>query len=212
MAMAMAEQALRDKILLATLPHTAFDGWTEKALKAGLDDAAPDAGLAAGAFPGGIPDLVDHLADWADRGMLAELEKRDLSSMRVRDRVSAGVRARLEVFIPHREPFRRVLSHLALPPNMPQAARLTWRTVDAIWYAAGDEAADFNYYTKRGLLTPVYVATALYWLADETEGFSGTWEFLDRRIADVMKVPAIKARLQGMLSSLPSPFRLFRRG
>lgn len=207
-----AERALRDKILLAMLPHAAFDGWTDKALNAGVADTGLETHMAARAFPGGIADLVDHLSDWADRGMLAQLEKRDLASMRVRDKVSAGVRARLELFIPHREAFRRLISHLVLPPNMPQAARLTWRTVDAIWYAAGDEAADFNYYTKRGLLTPVYTATVLYWLSDETEGFADTWEFLDRRIADAMKVPAIKARFQGMLSSLPSPFRLFRRG
>ena len=207
----MIDRTLRDKILLATLAHAAFDGWTKKALKAGAADAGVDADMTARVFPGGMGELIDDLSDWADRRMLAELAKGDLASMRVRDKVTAGVRARLEVFTPHREAFRRLLSHLALPTNLPQAARLTWRTVDAIWYAAGDEAADFNYYTKRGLLTPVYTATALYWLADETEGFTDTWEFLDRRIADVMKVPAYKARLQGMVSSLTNPFRVFRR-
>ena len=211
MVMTMTDRALKDKILLATLAHAAFDGWTEKALKAGAADAGLDVDLAARAFPGGIEELIDHLSDWADSRMLAELEKCDLASMRVRDKVTAGVRARLEVFTPHREAFRRLLSHLTLPPNLPQAARLTWRTVDAIWYAAGDEAADFNYYTKRGLLVPVYTATALYWLADSTEGFHDTWEFLDRRIADVMKVPAYKARLWGLVSSLANPFRLLRR-
>jgi len=29
----------RDRILLATLPHAAFDGWTRRALKAGVADA-----------------------------------------------------------------------------------------------------------------------------------------------------------------------------
>ena len=204
-------QAARDQILLATLAHVAFDGWSRAALKAGVADAGLGPDMALRAFPGGIPDLVGHSADWADRRMLEELAKLDLAAMRVRDRVAAGVKARLQVLAPYREATRRALAYLALPPNVPMVARLTWRTVDAIWYAAGDEAADFNYYTKRGLLAPVYTATVLYWLSDQSEDSAATWAFLDRRLADVMKIPAFTARLKKMLSSLPRPFGPLRR-
>ena len=204
-------QAVRDQILLATLPHVAFDGWSRAALKAGVADAGLGTDMALRAFPGGIPDLVDHSADWADRRMMEELAGLDLAAMRVRDRVAAGVKARLQVLAPYREATRRALAYLALLPNAPMAARLTWRTVDAIWYAAGDEAADFNYYTKRGLLLPVYMATVLYWLSDQSGDGAATWAFLDRRIAEVMKIPAFTARLKKRLSSLPRPFDLLRR-
>ena len=204
-------QAARDQILLATLAHVAFDGWTRAALKAGVADAGLGPDMALRAFPGGIPDLVDHSADWADRRMLEELAKLDLAAMRVRDRVAAGVKARLQVLAPYREATRRALAYLALPPNAPMAVRLTWRTVGEIWYAAGDEAADFNYYTKRGLLAPVYTATVFYWLSDQSEDSAATWAFLDRRLAEVMKIPAFTARLKKALSSLPRPFNPFRR-
>lgn len=201
---------LRDRVLLATLPHVAFDGWTRKALRAGVADAGLGPDMALRAFPDGIPELVDHFADWADRRMLAELERMDAGSMRIRDRIAAGVRARLEVLAAHREAVRRVLAFLALPPNAPLAARLLWRTVDAMWYAAGDNATDFNYYTKRGLLAAVYTSTTLCWLADSSEDFAATWAFLDRRIADVMKVPKVKARLKEAFGRLPRPPRLSR--
>ncbi|MBI2585894.1 MAG: COQ9 family protein [Rhodospirillales bacterium] len=204
-------RATRDRILLATLPHVAFDGWTRKALTVGVADAGLSPDMALRAFPDGIPELVDHFADWADRRMLAELERRGAAAMRIRDRVTTGVRARLEVLAAHREAVRRLLAFLALPPNAPLAARLLWRTVDAMWYAAGDNATDFNYYTKRGLLAAVYTTTVLCWLADSSEEFADTWAFLDRRIADVMKVPAYKARLKEALGRLPRPSRLLRR-
>jgi ubiquinone biosynthesis protein COQ9 len=204
-------QAVRDRILLATLPHVAFDGWTRKALMAGVADARLSPDMALRTFPDGIPELVDHFADWADRRMLAELARQGTAQMRVRDRVAAGVRARLEVLAAHREATRRALAFLALPPNAPLAARLLWRTVDAMWYAAGDNATDFNYYTKRALLSAVYGSTVLCWLADSSEDFADTWAFLDRRIADVMKVPAYKARLKEALTRLPRPWRLRRR-
>ncbi|HEY5597215.1 MAG TPA: COQ9 family protein [Kiloniellales bacterium] len=202
---------LRDRILVATLPHVAFDGWSQTALKAGTADAGLDASMAARAFPGGAPDLVEHFADWADRRMLEELAGLDVGKMRVRDRIAQAVKARIGVLAAHREAARRMLSFLALPPNAPLAARLIWRTVDAIWYAAGDNATDFNYYTKRGLLAGVYATTLLFWLEDSSEDFADTWAFLDRRIADVMKVPALKAKIRSLLDRLPRPSRVFRR-
>ena len=203
--------ATRDKIVEATLSHAPFDGWTRRALKAGVADLDLPPETALRAFPGGIPDLVEHLNDWADRRMLEALGKMDLESMRVRDRVTVGVSTRLEGLEAHREALRRLLSYLAMPQNAPLAMRLTWRTVDAIWYAAGDNASDFNYYTKRGLLASVYSTTVLYWLSDASEGASDTWSFLDRRIEGVMKVPAYKSRIKEALSNLPRLSRIFRR-
>ncbi len=205
------QQAIRDRILVAALAHVAFDGWTRRTLKGGAKDAGMGPDMALRAFPGGIPDLVDHWADWADRRMLEDLAAQDLAAMRIRDRIAATVKARLMVMDSYPEAARRLFAYLALPPNGPLAVRLTWRTVDAMWYAAGDDASDFNYYTKRGLLVPVYTTTALYWLADTSDGHADTWAFLDRRIADVMKVPAIMSRIKKALSSLPRPSRIFRR-
>lgn len=202
--------ASKDKIMLAALDHVPFDGWTRVALATGAKDIGLDPEEALLAFPDGIPDLVDHLATWADGRMLAALAEMDLKAMPVRDRIAAGVRVRLQALVPHREAVRRLAAYLAMPQNLPLAARLTWRTVDAIWYAAGDEASDFNYYTKRGLLAPVLTTTALYWLNDESPDFADTWAFLDRRIGDAMKVPGLKARFEKALSSF-RPFRK-RRG
>lgn len=34
----------------------------------------------------------------------------------------------------------------------------------------------------------------LYWLGDESEGHARTWDFLDRRIEDVMQIEKVKAK------------------
>lgn len=205
----------RDRILLATLPHVAFDGWTKSALDQGVADAglSPDHGLRA--FPEGIADLVGHFSHWADRRMLARLDGMDLENMRVRDRVAAGVRSRLEELTPHREAVRRLFAYLALPLNAPLTLRLSYDTLDAIWHAAGDRSADFNFYTKRGLLAPVYATTVLYWLGDNSNDFSDTWGYLDRRLANVLAIPRLQARLKQALSrftSAPPGWRPPRRG
>ncbi|MHA1597140.1 MAG: COQ9 family protein [Alphaproteobacteria bacterium] len=206
---------IRDLILLASLPHVVFEGWSRAAIDQGVADL-PDLGDKAveRAFPGGLTELARHFADWADRRMVAEMEKLDLENMRVRDRIAAGVRLRLQVLAPHREAVRRLLAFLALPGHAAMALKATAATASAIWYAAGDESTDFNYYTKRGLLLPVLVSTTLYWLSDEGDDDGDTpetWAFLDRRIGEVLKIPPLKARLTARLSQFGSPLDVFKR-
>ncbi|MGY9014681.1 MAG: COQ9 family protein, partial [Rhodospirillales bacterium] len=182
----MSHEEARDKILLAMMPHVTFDGWSRSSLAGGVADAGYTPDMALRAFPGGLREVADHFASYMDQQMLAELIHYKIENMKIRERIATCVRVRLQLFIRYREAVRRLISFLALPSNAPLAARCAWRTCSEMWYAAGDTSADFNYYTKRGLLTPVYTTTLLYWLSDDSENFENTWAFLDRRIADVL--------------------------
>ncbi len=203
----ISREEKKDAIVLAAAPHVAFDGWGDEALAQGAQDAGFDANTAKRLFPGGAVDAIAHFATLSDRAMIAAMEKADLQSMRVRDRVIFGVRARLEYLAPHREAVRHGLGILMLPTHAMLMAKITHTTVDHIWYMAGDRSADFNYYTKRGLLGTVYGATVLYWLNDKSENCADTWDFLARRIDDVLKIPPMKAKfekaLEGFLKGGP---------
>jgi ubiquinone biosynthesis protein COQ9 len=192
----------RTKVLLASLIHVAFEGWTRRALAMGARDAgfAPDA--AERLFPDGIGEAVAHWSGWSDQQMLARLQAPDWGAMRVRQKVAVAVRARIEVNAAEREAVRRTISFLALPWNAALAARCTTETVNAIWYAVGDRATDLRWYTKRALLASVYGATVLFWLDDESDGAAETWAFLDRRIADAMALGSLRGRAGAALTSL----------
>jgi ubiquinone biosynthesis protein COQ9 len=208
---AIDRDAVRRGILEATLAHVPFDGWTQAALNAGAADSGHDATMVLRVFPGGPAEAVRFWSTDADRAMLVALEARELASMRVRDRIAAAVRLRLEGLIRHREALRRAVALLALPHHALWAPGLSWRTVDAIWWAAGDTATDFNFYSKRALLLGVYGATLLHFLDDRSEGCADTWAFLDRRIADALAVPRALAQLGERLGRLPNPLAAFGR-
>lgn len=187
---------LKDKVLDAVLAQVPFDGWS----RAAIDTAVRAGGItrdeARLAFPGGVIDMIAWHSLRADRQLVEEMERRGVSSMKVRERVTLGVRIRLEQNTQHREAIRRALAMLAMPFNGLLASKLLYRTVDAIWYAAGDTATDFNFYTKRALLAGVYSSTLLFWLNDRSENFTATWAFLDRRIEDVMRIEKLKSRVR----------------
>jgi ubiquinone biosynthesis protein COQ9 len=200
-----------DRLLTQLLPSVPFDGWTEQALTAASRAAGFDEQAWRRIFPRGPLDAVLAFSDWADKAMLVTLQTRDLTQMRVRDRVALGVRARLEALAPHQEAVRRSTRVLTQPGAAPDAARAVYRTVDAIWRAAGDTSTDYNFYTKRGLLAGVVVATTAYWLRDRSPEREASWRFLERRLDEVMRVGKRLAQLKNLGDHLPLPFRRTRR-
>ena len=203
--------ARKDALLEATLPEVTFDGWSLVALRNGAKAAGMAESEIALLFPDGPGEAALWLDDWADRKMLAALDAMDLAEMKVRRRVAAGVEARLTLLAPYREAVRRAIALKATPWGAVRAAQILYRTVDAIWYAAGDTATDFNFYTKRSLLAAVYTPTILYWLNDRSENSGDSFAFLDRRLADVMKLPQLGGQLRKAAQRAVTPFKLFRR-
>ncbi len=84
------------------------------------------------------------------------------------------------------------------------AAKLMYRSVDAMWRAVGDSSTDFNFYTKRGILAGVYGATLLRWFNDSSEDETVTTEFLAARIENVMQFEKFKAQAKKAFAGFPS--------
>jgi ubiquinone biosynthesis protein COQ9 len=189
--------AERDAALQAMLPNVAFDGWTERSLRAGLRAIGADPEEAGFLFPDGPADMVEAFCDWADRRM--EAAAAELTLTRLPERVRAIIALRLEQNRRYREAVRRAVAVLALPRNARVAARCTARTVDSIWHAAGDRSTDFSWYTKRAILTATYGATLLFWLRDTSEHDAATLAFLDRRLAGIAWTHRMRRRLEGAL-------------
>lgn len=189
----MSTPSTKDILLDAALMHVPFDGWSDAALAAALEDTGLDTTAAKAVFPRGPVDMALAYHARGDAQMLAALQAADLGDMRFRDRVAYAVRLRLEV-VEDKELVRRGMTLFALPPYAADGARALWQTADHIWQALGDTSQDVNWYTKRATLSAVYSATVLYWLGDTSDGDAATWAFLDRRIDNVMQIETLKAK------------------
>ena len=187
----------KQAIISAALPLVPFEGWTEAMLKHAAEKAGYDAFMVTRCFPEGAIDALDFHTAEADERMSEALEKGySMETMRIRDRIATAVMVRLEQHVEHREAIRRGLAHYALPQYSIQGMQSLYRTVDAMWRAAGDTSTDWNFYTKRLLLSKVYMSTLLFWLNDESAGFEDTKAFLHRRIENVMQIEKAKGKLK----------------
>jgi len=195
----------KDTILEHILSNASFDGWSNETFEKSAKDANLDTIYAYTQFPKGISDAANYYIEKCDREMLAKIAKIKLKDIRIRDRISTAILTRLEIYEPHKESVRRLVSYFAMPQNVAAALAHLGQTCNQIWYAAGDNSTDFNYYTKRLTLSGVYSSTLLFWLNDESEDYTKTKDFLDRRIANVMKIQKAKTKGKEILGKITSP-------
>jgi ubiquinone biosynthesis protein COQ9 len=204
-------EQLRARLALAVGENAVFDGWTTKAVESAAAQLGIDPAQARLAFPKAKLDMIDAYIAGVDAAMTAEFTPDKIAALKVRDRIRAQIWFRLEVMGPAREAVRSALAILAMPQNAPSGLAIGWRSADAMWRNAGDTASDFNHYTKRLTLGAVYGSTLLNWIDDQTEGWSDTAAFLDRRLADVMRFEKWKASWRGNDFRRPSLTRFLGR-
>jgi ubiquinone biosynthesis protein COQ9 len=191
--------------------NAAFDGWGDIARDAAADAVGVDRDVALLAFPGGAVDMISAWFAYVDAAMLVALPPERSASMKIREKITVLVEARLEAVARDREALRRALAILALPQNLAAAARLAWHAADVMWRAAGDVATDYNHYTKRTILAGVYGATVTVFLDDDSADYADTRAFLARRIDGIMTFEKAKARLLGRGQHRPSLSRFIGR-
>ena len=179
-------------VLAAALPHVAFDGWSRKTLEAAITDSKTDAAMAELAFKNGVADLVAAFSANGDALMMENLPEAD--GLKVRERITEAVWQRILADAPHKEAARRAAGFLALPGRQKLGTGLLFETANLMWRWAGDTATDYNYYSKRVILSGVIATTRLAWFDDDSEDHAATRAFLERRIENVMQFEKVKAK------------------
>uniref|UniRef100_A0A8C0AR41 Ubiquinone biosynthesis protein n=1 Tax=Buteo japonicus TaxID=224669 RepID=A0A8C0AR41_9AVES len=154
-----SEEQLQHRILTAALEFVPQHGWTAEAIAEG----AKTLGLsvaAAGMFHSDGSELILHFVSQCNTKLSELLEQEQ----------------------------KLALSILLLPHNIPSSLNLLTSMIDDIWQYAGDQSTDFNWYTRRAVLTGIYNTTELVMMQDSSPDFEDTWRFLENRVADAMNM------------------------
>ena len=204
-------QAVRARLALAVGENAVFDGWTGKAIDSSAAQLDIDPAVARLAFPRDQLGKIDAYIAAVDAAMAAHFTPEVVATLKIRERIRELVWFRLQAMGPAREAVRSAVAILAMPQNVVRGLSIGWRSADLMWRLAGDNATDFNHYTKRLTLSALYAATLLAWLDDQSEGWTETAAFLDRRIADVMRFEKWKADWRGSADRRPSFSRFLGR-
>jgi len=192
-------------ILDAALKLAPFDGWNTSMLARAAEKAGLPKGAEALYFPDGVLELIGYWSAQMDASAQSKITALDLANMKIRNRVTAGVLARLEAIDGHDEAARRAGSRLALPDAIAQGTALIWASADMIWCAIGDTSTDVNFYSKRATLSAVIGSTLPVWLSTDEDDHAKGRAFLDARIANVMQFEKFKWDMKTRTKDWPNP-------
>ncbi|NXR41701.1 COQ9 protein, partial [Zosterops hypoxanthus] len=197
-----SEEQLQHRILTAALEFVPEHGWTAEAIAEG----AKTLGLsvaAAGMFHSDGSELILHFVSECNTKLSKLLEKEqklvqlgEAEKKPIDEFLRDAVEARLRMLIPYIEKWPQALSVLLLPRNIPSSLSLLTSMIDDIWHYAGDQSTDFNWYTRRAVLTGIYNTTELVMMQDSSPGFEDTWRFLGNRVADAMTMSNTASQVQ----------------
>ena len=180
-------QERKDAVVKAAMFLASFEGWSEATLvKASVKVGFP-ALEARLLFPGGVGDALNHYTLMIDHSLKEKAFEKELSTMRVHERIYWLVKTRLEFMRSDKDALRQAAAWRLVRNYGIQSMKGLWGISDTLWQLAGDTSTDSNYYTKRALLLKVYISTFLYWINDVSENDQDTGQFLERRIESVLK-------------------------
>ncbi len=194
-------------LLDAALPLVSVEGWTWRLVWAAGAQVGLSRAEAELLLPSGPRDLAALYARRLQTAMLRSLARRDPTTLKVRERIAAGVEAWLDAWTDQEAASRRWAGYLALPGQVGLGLRLAWEAADALWIWAGDTATDENHYTKRLLVGEILVSSGAVLVA---KGPGAARRHAEGRIQAVMAfetwkrglpdVSALAANLVGQLA------------
>lgn len=170
-------------------------GWNPGMARAAAVAAGLNAGEAQLLLPQGPKDLAALLSRRHDKTALAALKAMAPPPTKIRDKIRAGVVARLDAAQHDVETLRKLSAFLAFPTHIPLALTLLWESADVLWRWAGDTATDENHYSKRAILSGILVSTLA---VDMASGRESALKHLDGRIDNVMAFEKWKAGIKPM--------------
>ena len=108
------------------------------------------------------------------------------SRLKTRDKIKTILELKFDSNEYLKKALPEMLKFLLRPGNLLMSIKMLHENSDFIWILAGDKSNDFSFYSKRGLLSMVYLATLIYWLNDKSTKGIGTKNFISKSVDGIV--------------------------
>jgi len=193
-------------IILQKLKKIVSDeGWSEKVLKQLLQNGVEKSDLVT-YFQYDYKELLKYSLEELNNSLEKEINKINIINYSLNKRIKKILMLRFNILNNDKEFYKKTFYHLLIPSNNKIMKSSLYKSVDTMWYLAGDNSTDFNFYTKRLILAVIYV-NALFVLFNKN--FDEVESNIDRNLKKISKIPKIKDRISFIKDNIPVFFKSF---
>ena len=152
-------------------------------------------------FPEGNIDLIKFTLEQLNKELEEYCKKIDLIRLPVHKRIKKVLLSKISLMNKNKLFYRSIFLNLLIPKKNFSLSNQLYNSVDQIWFIAGDSSTDFNFYTKRLILSGIYSRVILFFFNNNNQ--EELENILDESLKRVSKIPEIKSKLKIFKDYLP---------
>ena len=152
-------------------------------------------------FPEGNIDLIKFTLEQLNKELEEYCKKIDLIRLPVHKRIKKVLLSKISLMNKDKLFYRSIFLNLLIPKKNFSLSNQLYNSVDQIWFIAGDSSTDFNFYTKRLILSGIYSRVILFFFNNNNQ--EELENILDESLKRVSKIPEIKSKLKIFRDYLP---------
>ena len=145
-------------------------------------------------FPEGNIDLIKFTLEQLNKELEEYCRKIDLIRLPVHKRIRKILLSKIFLMNNNKLFYRSIFFNLLIPKKKFSLSSQLYNSVDQIWFIAGDSSTDFNFYTKRLILSVIYSRIMLFFFNNNNQ--QELEDILDESLQRVSKIPEIKSKLK----------------
>ena len=151
-------------------------------------------------FPDEDKDLLIFVINELNYLMEKKINKRDIMNLPISKRIKRILITRFEILKNNKKFYKKTFTYLLLPKNIKLMKNNLYKSVDQMWYLAGDNSTDFNFYTKRLTLSFIYVNALFTFYKNDK---SNVEDNIDINLKKISKIPKLKNKFVFIKDSFP---------
>lgn len=152
-------------------------------------------------FPEGNIDLIKFTLEQLNKELEEYCKKIDLIRLPVHKRIKKVLLSKISLMNKNKLFYRSIFLNLLIPKKNFSLSNQLYNSVDQIWFIAGDSSTDFNFYTKRLILSGIYSRVILFFFNNNNQ--EELENILDESLKRVSKIPEIKSKLKIFKDYIP---------
>ncbi len=159
-------------------------------------------------FPEGNNDLVQFAIEQLNIELEDYCKNMELIRLPVHKRIRKILLSKIFLMNNEKKFYKNLFLNLLIPKKNFSLSSQIWSSVDQIWFIAGDSSVDFNFYTKRLILSAIYSRILLFFFNNDNQ--EDLEALLDESLKRVAKIPKLKSKFNILKDYFPRIIKFVR--
>ena len=152
-------------------------------------------------FPEGNNDLIKFAINELNENLEKNSKKIDLIRLPLHKRIRKILLLKISLMDKEKAFYKIIFWNFLFTKKHLSVPKQLYKSIDQIWFIAGDTSVDFNFYTKRIILAGIY--TRLMFSFFKNSDQKTLENLLDVNLKRVAKIPKIKSNLKFIKEYFP---------